>query len=122
MIRALAFVWLYTVVAAVSPQTLTPVTAQANGGIPWWAGPLVGVIIVGIGFAYLKFKKPAIAAQVQTTVSTDAAALGKLLAEALSHAKAANEAPAIAATVPDLQPELDKANAKLTQIKAILDA
>lgn len=128
-IAGLALIAFGIILARVSlAQTLTPVTAPAGGGgIPWWAGPLAGVIIVGIGFAYLKFKKPAVAAKIET----GADAIGKIAAEAAKAAVAhlqANppvagsvELAAIPATDP-LQPQLEAATKKLADIKAILDA
>lgn len=119
---------LYLFSASAWAQTLTPVTAPAGSGIPWWTWPVVGVVIVIAGFVWLKFKSPATAAKVQATASADVAALtaaiGKLLEHgpASAHTSPTGETTITVPTVPDLQPQLDAANGKLAQIKAILEA
>lgn len=106
-------------------QSLTPVTAPASG-MPWWVGFVVAAVILVAGFIWLKIKKPTVAAKVET----DAEALGKVIGAAtqaaIAHIQAHPAAPATpevaTPAVDSLQPQLDAANGKLAQIKAILDA
>lgn len=127
MIRATVLLLLYAIGA--SAQTLTPVTAAASNGWPWWIGPAIGIAIVAVVLIWLKVKKPATAAAVQTTVSADVAALTAAVHKLVEHSSAplsaaayTSETTTTTTPAPDLQPALDAANGKLAQIKAILDA
>lgn len=122
-------VLLYLFAASAWAQTtLTPVAvtgapATTGWSFPWWGWIVAGVAVgVAVHFALRKWW-PAGAAKIQASASTDAAALGKVIADALAHAKANPVEPAVAVVAaPDLQPDLEKANGKLAQIKAIVDA
>ena len=134
--------------SAVIAQTLTPVTAPAGSGIPWWVGFVVAGVILIAGFVWLKLKKRAVADKVVNAatieISADTTKLHQALLDAESHiagfaerAKQHLDGVATAATaagVPTataepqttptpnpLQPQLDAANGKLAQIKAILE-
>lgn len=103
-------------------QTLQPVAAPASAGLPWWVGFAVAGAILVVGFVWLKVKKPATAAKVET----DAEALGKMIGAAtkaaVAHIQANPQTTEPAAPAVDLQPALDAANGKLAQIKAIVDS
>lgn len=81
---------LYLFAASASAQTLTPVAAPAGSGIPWWVGFAVAGVILVVGFVWLKVKKPAAAAAVQTTVSADVAALTAAIGRLVDHAAPAD--------------------------------
>jgi len=105
-------------------QTLTPV-ATSNGGVPWLWIIIIGAVLLAAGFVWLKLKKPAVAAQVQTTVSADVAALTAAVQKLVDHAappKPVDLSSAVDAAPNPLQAPLDAANGKLAQIKAILEA
>lgn len=80
--------------------TLTPVAAPAGSGIPWWVGFAVAGVILVAGFIWLKVKKPATAAVVQTTVSADVAALISRIDLMLHHVAPASATLEVSSTEP----------------------
>lgn len=100
----LALLYLFAA-SAWAQQSLAPVAvtgppAPTGWSFPWWGWPVAGVVVAVALFLALRKWWPAAAAKVQASASTDAAALGKVIADALAHAKANPPAAVVAEPAP----------------------